>query len=43
MYETLKRIYRNTGNILVLERAVGVGWITEEDKAKILLEVDGAE
>lgn len=42
MYATLKRIYKNTRNILVLDRAIEEGWITEDDKARILLEV-GAE
>lgn len=43
MYATLKRIYKNTRNILVLDNAIELEWIDEADKAKIMLEVDGAE
>nr|DAF69109.1 MAG TPA: hypothetical protein [Bacteriophage sp.] len=39
MYETLKRIYINTGNVEVLVRAEQKGWITEEQKQQILDEV----
>ena len=40
MYATLKRIYKNTKKVLVLDRAIEEGWIGEEDKVKILSEVD---
>lgn len=42
MYATLKRIYKNTKKVLVLDRAIEESWINKEDKAKILLEI-GAE
>ena len=43
MVASLTRIYKSTGNVLVLDKAIEKGWITEEDKIKIMLEVDGAE
>ena len=39
MYETLKRIYVNTGNVEVLTKAVEKVWITEEQKQQIIDEV----
>ena len=36
MYEALDRIYRNTRNVLVLEKSVVKGWITEEQKEEII-------
>lgn len=39
MYETLKRIYTNTGNADVLTKAVEKYWITEEQKQQIIEEI----
>lgn len=36
MYETIKRIYKNTGNAEAVTRAVGKGWITSEEAQEIL-------
>ena len=36
MYETLKRIYKSTGNEIYLTNAVKKKWITEADKAEIM-------
>ena len=43
MIASLTRIYRSTKNVALLDKAIEKGLITEEDKIKILLEVDGAE
>ena len=39
MYDTLKRIYKRTMNIKYLNNGVKKGWITEEEKEKIIHEV----
>ena len=39
MYDTLKRIYRRTMNIKYLNNGVKKGWITEEEKERIIHEV----
>lgn len=36
MFETIKRLYKKTGNAEVVEKAVAKGWITEEQQAEIL-------
>lgn len=36
MVETIKRLYKKTGNAEVVEKAVAKGWITEEQQAEIL-------
>lgn len=36
MYETIKRIYANTGNAEAVTRAQGKGWITVEEAEAIL-------
>lgn len=36
MYATLERIYKNTHNESYLTAAVGKGWITEQEKQKII-------
>lgn len=36
MYITLERIYAKTKNAALLDNAVGKGWITEEEKQKII-------
>lgn len=36
MYETIKRIYNNTGNADAVKRAQAKGWITPEEAAQIL-------
>lgn len=38
MFETIKRIYKKTGNVDAVEKALQKGWITEEEKAEILEE-----
>lgn len=38
MFDTIKRIYGNTGNADVVERALKKGWITVEEKETILAE-----
>lgn len=40
MFESLKRIYEKTGAINYLENAIKKGWITEEEKAKIIAETE---
>lgn len=39
MIATLKRIYKNTHNVKYLTNAVKQGFITEDDKARIIAEV----
>ncbi len=39
MYAALERIYRNTKNVTYLNNAVTKGWITEEQKTKIIASV----
>lgn len=41
MYNTLLRLYRNTGNKTLLENAVKKGWITEEEMEEIIKTVYG--
>ena len=41
MIQTLTRIYRGTGNEQYLTNAVKKKWITEEEKAQIMAEVNG--
>lgn len=36
MFETIKRLYGKTGNVEVVEKAVKKGWITLEEKTRIL-------
>lgn len=36
MYAALKRIYENTQNTTYLVNAVKKGWITEEEKERII-------
>lgn len=36
MFETIKRLYKKTGNAEVVEKAVTKGWITEEQRTEIL-------
>ena len=36
MYETIKRIYKNTGNPDAVTRAKDKGWITPDEAAEIL-------
>ena len=36
MYETIKRIYGNTGNKEAVTRAQSKGWITQEEANQIL-------
>ncbi len=36
MFETIKRIYKNTGNADTVKRAQAKGWITEEEAAQIM-------
>lgn len=36
MFETIKRIYKNTGNADAVMRAQVKGWITAEEAAQIL-------
>ncbi len=36
MFETIKRIYKNTGNEEAVTRAVSKGWITSEEAQEIL-------
>jgi hypothetical protein len=36
MFETIKRIYKNTGNKSIVTNAVKKGWITEAQKKEIL-------
>lgn len=36
MFETIKRIYRNTGNTDAVTRAQEKGWITPEEAEQIL-------
>jgi len=38
MYETLKRLYNSTKNETLLTNAVKKGWITEEQKERIMTE-----
>ncbi len=38
MFDTIKRIYNNTGNAEVVEKALTKGWITVEEKETILAE-----
>ena len=38
MFDTIKRIYGNTGNVEVVEKALAKGWITIEEKETILAE-----
>lgn len=38
MFDTIKRIYGNTGNVEVVEKALAKGWITVEEKETILAE-----
>lgn len=40
MYATLKRIYAKTQDEMYLTNAVGKGWITEEQKARIMASVE---
>lgn len=35
MYNTIKRLYTKTGDKTLVANAVGKGWITAEDYAKI--------
>lgn len=39
MFEAMKRIYANTKNVTYLTNAVAKGWITEDQKAKIIASV----
>ena len=41
MIQTLTRIYRETGIEKYLTNAVKKKWITEEEKAQIMAEVNG--
>ena len=41
MIQTLTRIYRETGNEQYLTNAVKKKWITEEEKAQIMADVNG--
>ena len=41
MIQTLTRIYRETGHEQYLTNAVKKKWITEEEKAQIMAEVNG--
>ena len=36
MFETITRLYRKTGNAEVVEKAAAKGWISQEEKARIL-------
>lgn len=36
IFDTIKRIYGNTGNTEVVEKALAKGWITAEEKEIIL-------
>lgn len=36
MFDTIKRIYGNTGNAEVVEKALAKGWITKLEKETIL-------
>ena len=36
MFETIKRIYKNTGNADAVTRAQAKGWITAEESALLL-------
>lgn len=36
MYNTILRLYKQTGNKDVVTRAIEKGWITEEEAQKIL-------
>lgn len=36
MFETIKRIYHNTSNAEVVEKAFQKGWISDADKNSIL-------
>lgn len=36
MYTTIKRIYANTKNVSVVEKAVEKGWITQAEAESIL-------
>lgn len=36
MFETIKRIYKNTGNKTIVINALKKGWITEDQKKEIL-------
>lgn len=38
MFETIKRIYKKTGDSAAVEKALQKGWITEEEKEEILAE-----
>lgn len=36
MFETIKRIYKNTGDKNIVTKAYNKGWITEDQKKEIL-------
>lgn len=38
MYITLERIYAKTKNATLLDNAIAKGWITEDEKQKIIAE-----
>lgn len=38
MFETMKRIYKKTKDVSLLEKAVKKEWITEEEKEEIMTE-----
>lgn len=38
MFETMKRIYKKTKDVSLLEKAVKKEWITEEEKKEIMTE-----
>lgn len=38
MFETMKRIYKKTKDVTLLEKAVKKRWITEEEKKEIMTE-----
>ncbi len=40
MYAALRRIYKNTKKESYLTNAVAEGWITEDEKAKIMGEIN---
>ena len=39
MYNALKRLYANSKDEIILINAIKKGWLSEEDKAKIMEEV----
>lgn len=35
MFETIARLYKKTGNVEVVEKAVAKGWISQEERKSI--------